>query len=127
MTSLNGTPPADARAAALAYLARGFAPVPLPHRMKRPVLPGWEQLRLTAQTLGGYFDPGRPTNVGLLLGEPSGGLVDVDLDCPEAVALAPHLLPQTGLTHGRPGNPGSHWWYVVDRAPGKASTGFEDV
>ena len=51
-------------------------------------------------------------NIGVLLGEPSGWLIDVDLDCDEAVALAPKFLPPTGATSGRPGKPASHWWYV---------------
>src|SRR5437763_1463257 len=32
-----------------------------------------------------------------------------------------------GRVHGRPGNPASHRWYVVDDPPAKASTGFEDL
>ncbi len=50
-------------------------------------------------------------NIGLLTGEPSGWLVDVDLDCPEAVKIAERFLPST-LTSGRASNPDSHWWYV---------------
>lgn len=34
-------------------------------------------------------------NVGVKLGTYSGGLTDVDLDCPEAIALAPLFLPKT--------------------------------
>src|SRR5690606_32997876 len=41
-------------------------------------------------------------NVGIRLGDPSGGLVDVDLDCAEAIALAPTFLPPTA-TFGRAG------------------------
>ena len=54
-------------------------------------------------------------NIGILLGDPSGGLVDVDLDCPEAHELAEQHLPPTGMKTGRPGSPASHWWYI---APG---------
>ena len=42
----------------------------------------------------------------MLLGEPSGGLVDVDLDSPEALALAERLLPPTASRFGRPSKPG---------------------
>src|SRR5690606_25217523 len=47
----------------------------------------------------------------LLLG-PASGIVDVDLDCEEAVALAPHFLPPT-CTFGRASAPRSHYLYRV--------------
>ena len=47
-------------------------------------------------------------NIGLLLGEPSGGLIDVDLDSTEALALAPILLPDTDCIFGRQSKQGSH-------------------
>jgi hypothetical protein len=50
--------------------------------------------------------------VGVILGEPSGGLVDVDLDCAEAVELAGSYLPPTGSIFGREGKPRSHRGYV---------------
>ncbi|MCA9309574.1 MAG: bifunctional DNA primase/polymerase, partial [Phycisphaerales bacterium] len=55
-------------------------------------------------------------NIGLLLGTPSGGLVDIDLDCVEAVELAPQFLPPTVTVTGRPSRPRSHWWYVCPDA-----------
>ncbi len=125
-STTNGAPPADARGAALYYQARGFAPLPLPPRKKRPALDGWTSFRLTPDRLDEHFPDGREANVGLLLGEPSGGLVDVDLDCPEAVAAAPHLLPPTGMVTGRESAPASHWWYVADRPPDKAADRFID-
>lgn len=62
----------------------------------------------------GDFRPG--DNVGVRLGEPSGNLVDVDLDCDEACALAPQYLPPT-LTFGRPSKPRSHWLYRCTPCP----------
>jgi P4 family phage/plasmid primase-like protien len=56
---------------------------------------------------------GRQTNVGVLLGEPSGWLIDIDLDHPRAVELAAQFLPSTPAVSGRPGKPRSHWWYRV--------------
>lgn len=50
-------------------------------------------------------------NVGVRLGDSSAGLVDLDLDCPEAVLLAPLHLPATA-TFGRASKPRSHWVYV---------------
>ena len=86
--------------------------MPIPPGKKRPVVKGWESLRLTPDQLPGYFD-GRPQNIGLLLGAPSGGLVDVDLDAPESVAAGRHLLPDT-LRSGRESRPVSHCWYLCD-------------
>jgi hypothetical protein len=61
-----------------------------------------------------------------LLGEASDGLVDVDLDCEEAVRAADVLLPATGLVSGRAGAPRSHRWYRVDDPPRKAAEAFDD-
>ncbi|MBX3408223.1 MAG: DUF3987 domain-containing protein, partial [Phycisphaeraceae bacterium] len=81
---------------------------------KVPVLKGWTDLRLAEADLPQHFNGTR--NIGVLLGEPSGWLVDVDLDCEEAVTLAPSFLPATGAKSGRPGKPSSHWWYVCEAA-----------
>ena len=43
------------------------------------------------------------SNVGLGLGKASGGLADVDLDCPEAVQLASRFLPPTRMRIARGG------------------------
>jgi hypothetical protein len=94
------------------YLSRGYAVIPVPARKKIPVLKGWTDLRLSEGDLPAHFNG--TGNIGVLLGEPSGWLVDVDLDCEEAVALAPKFLPPTGATSGRPGKPASHWWYVCE-------------
>ncbi|HEY8506667.1 MAG TPA: bifunctional DNA primase/polymerase, partial [Gemmataceae bacterium] len=114
--SVNGKLPPTAREAAAFYLERGFVPVPVPRtgRCKAPVIDGWQHLRPGRDDLPGLFPDGEELNLGLLLGEPSGGLIDIDLDCPEAVAAAPILLPPTGWVSGREGRPRSHWWY---RAP----------
>ncbi len=95
------------------YLARGYAPVPIPAGTKAPALKGWQRLRLDEAALPQHFNG--TGNIGLILGEPSGHLVDVDLDCAEARELAADILPATGAKTGRPGAPASHWWYI---APG---------
>lgn len=97
---------------ARAYLARGWAPIPVPFRRKGPVLAGWSALRLGPEDLAAHFN-GQPSNVGVLLGEPSGGLVDIDLDCAEALRLAPVFLPPTRSRFGRASKRASHWLYVV--------------
>jgi hypothetical protein len=53
-----------------------------------------------------------------LLGEPSNGLVDVDLDWPEARIAARYILPAT-RTSGRESCPDSHRWYYADPLPAK--------
>jgi hypothetical protein len=108
--------------AAERYVRAGFAVVPIPHRSKRPVLEGWEALRLTRDELPEHFN-GKPQNVGLILGQPSGGLADVDLDVPGATKIAGRFLPPT-LRSGRESSPHSHWWYA---APGLHTAKFKDV
>lgn len=66
-------------------------------------------MRFDAEFVDQYFRT--PGNIGLLLGEPSGWLIDVDLDSPEAVAAASKFLPPTNAKTGRASKPDSHWWY----------------
>ena len=56
-------------------------------------------------------------NIGVILGSKSGGLVDVDLDCQEAIHLADTLLPPTGLVFGRKSKPRSHRLYIANPIP----------
>ncbi|MEK4035835.1 DUF3987 domain-containing protein [Methylocystis sp. IM2] len=48
----------------------------------------------------------------MILGARSGGLIDIDLDCSEAVELS-HLLPATKSKFGRPSRGVSHFLYRV--------------
>jgi hypothetical protein len=97
--------------AAALYTRMGLRPTPLSG--KTPTLKNWPNLRLTEEELAHHFFEGR--NVGLLLGGQS-GLVDIDLDNPEAIAAAGRILPPT-LTSGREKNPHSHHWFVSNPAP----------
>ncbi|QKK08453.1 MAG: bifunctional DNA primase/polymerase [Planctomycetota bacterium] len=110
--------------AARAYTARGYRVVPIPPAQKAPRIKAWQNLRLDEPDLPAHFncDPSSG-NVGLLLGEPSGGLVNVDLDCDEAVDLSDDYLPPTPATTGRPSRPNSHRWYV---SAGVATTKHRD-
>jgi len=98
--------------AAIAWIQQGFSPVPIPHRSKRPVLQGWERLEITVDAAPQYFN-GKPQNIGLHLGDKYGS-TDVDCDCPEAIAAARTLLPETGLIFGRQSKPFSHFFYRSD-------------
>lgn len=95
----------------------GRAPIPIPFKEKGPKIPHWQHLRLTAEEAPKYFN-GAPMNVGVLLGEPSQWLIDIDLDTDETIAAAPYLLPRTG-TFGRKTTPESHWLYESEGAATK--------
>jgi hypothetical protein len=57
------------------------------------------------------YTAGGSTNLGVLLGEASGDLIDVDLDHPAAARLKSYLLPYTAAVHGRETSRKSHYWY----------------
>lgn len=111
----------DAVEAAREYLRRGWMPVPVHAREKRPVPDAWQRFRVSEAEVPRHFSPG--CNTGLLLGEPSGWLVDVDLDCAEARELAAQYLPPTPVVTGRPSSPESHYWYIAE---GAATKQFRD-
>lgn len=97
--------------AAREFVRRGWCVVPIPLGSKAPVEKRWQEMRLTEGELPSYFN--ETSNIGILLGAPSGGLIDVDIDSAEAVALADSFLPTTLCVHGRPSKPNSHRWYTV--------------
>lgn len=88
------------------YISRGWQPIPIPHKAKRPVLTEWEKLRIAHDDVPKYFN-GVPQNIGVLLGKTSNWLVDLDMDWPEVARLARHFCPPT-LTFGRASSRGSH-------------------
>ncbi|MBA4174932.1 MAG: hypothetical protein C0511_20340, partial [Hyphomicrobium sp.] len=106
--------PDPAIEAAIRLTRRGFRVVPVAKKSKRPISANWQDLRLSEDDLPAHIIG--DGNIGVLLGEPSGWLVDVDLDCDEAVGLAGQYLPPTAAVTGRPSRPGSHRWYVCERA-----------
>lgn len=106
---------------AAGLIRRGVAVIPVPAGEKNPGRAGWETMRISEDEVPRHWTNGQ--NVGVLCGEPSGGLVDVDLDSPEAVALAGRFLPPT-LTSGRERRPHSHWWY---RCAGAESRDWKDT
>jgi hypothetical protein len=98
MTPLDTATPLDA---ALAYVARGWNPVPIESRSKKPALGrDWQKVVITAANAAQYFN-GRVMNIGIQLGAASQGLTDVDCDAPEAIAIAPYILSRTGAIFGR--------------------------
>ena len=56
---------------ALDYLGRGWSPIPIPHKSKRPIGDEWQNRRITRANAGQWFN-GDTQNIGVLLGEASG-------------------------------------------------------
>lgn len=83
-------------AAVKEYLDLGWKVVPLNPGEKRASVK-WQSTNYGRES----FNP--DSNVAVKLGDPSGGLVDVDCDHPFAVAAAKLLLPATGRVFGRSG------------------------
>jgi hypothetical protein len=93
--------------------------VPIPRGLKYPVAPGWQlpENRVDIAQIEQHVAAGG--NVGFITGD----IVDVDLDCSEAIALADIFLPETGAVFGRASKPASHWLY---RSPGAVYTKYGD-
>ncbi len=95
---------------ALDYHSRGWMPIPVPHGSKNPNRIGWQNERVTVEDLPRHFY--NSSNIGLLLGKPSNGLTDIDLDCSEARALARYFLPETTMASSRTGiDEDTHKWF----------------
>ena len=112
---------APTQRAAARYICSGAAIILIPAGSKSPERGDWQSLRIRAEDIPNYWTNGQ--GIGLLTGEPSGWLVDVDLDVAEAVKIAGRFLPQT-LTSGRESCPHSHWWY---RSPGTTNHDWKDA
>jgi hypothetical protein len=76
---------------------------------------GWPTKEVGEADLQEWFGDNVGYNVGIVTGSGSGNLVDVDLDCNEALAVVEAFLPATGWIFGRPSRPRSHWLYLADR------------
>lgn len=97
------------------YIDNGFAPIPVRYKSKQPVSKGWPDLRISYDDIPTYFN-GDCINIGILTGEASKGLVDVDIDDATALRFAPWFLPETKCVFGRASKPKSHWVYRVPDA-----------
>jgi hypothetical protein len=93
------------------YIQLGYAPIPVPPGSKNPDRPGWQNERWTLKDVPRCWS--NDQGIGLLTGAPSGWLVDVDLDVPEAVSIAGRFLEPT-RTSGHGENLDSHWWYFAE-------------
>ena len=109
--------------AALDAYRRGLTPLPIPRHSKSPAMTGWTKVRwpdpetdtgegeAAVRQAFEEYTAGGSTNLGVLLGEASGDLIDVDLDHPAAQRLKSYLLPYTAAVHGRETSRKSHYWY----------------
>jgi hypothetical protein len=91
------------------YISLGWRIVPISIGAKDPSENGrdWQKKLWPAEACEGR-------NVGVILGHVSNHLTDIDLDCDEAMALAPSFLPET-LTFGHaPSKPQTHWLYYAE-------------
>lgn len=106
----------DSVAAAQRWLNRGVLPVPIKPGSKKPKGgKGWNMLKVTPDTIPRFFEQG--DNIGGLWGEPSGWIIDVDLDWPEAAQIAPFILPETFI-YGRKLRPATHYLYHCEALAG---------
>ena len=101
---------------------RGWSLVPIRAGQKAPAdALGWTKRTYKPEDFG-------PTDgVGVKCGESIGWLIDTDLDCPEAVAAAAVLMPETGLMHGRASRRRSHWWFTVPKAETRKFTDLDSA
>lgn len=98
---------------------RGYVPVAIRDGSKRPHESAWVHTRWdSAEQVREAFTayPGAGAGgLGVLLGEPSRGLVDVDLDHPKSLRLRDYFLPPSPMATGRRKRPRSHRWYRVEQ------------
>lgn len=104
---------------------QGWSPIPIVKGEKRPAHSDWRNTRYKTKNEIESAFTGR--NVGVLLGDDSNGLVDIDLDSPESHMLADGFLPVTRMIHGRDTSPKSHYWYRVEDWPVKVTPFYDPV
>jgi len=92
------------------YAARGWSLKPVLAGQKRPATKGWPDREF------GPADFADGMNIAIRLGKHSRDLVDCDVDCEEAIELAPLYLPETWAIFGRSSAPRSHWLYFAPEA-----------
>lgn len=97
--------------AALAYDKLGWEPLRLSPLEKYPK-GTWKEPRNWSPTAIADVFSGN-ANIGIALGERSGGLIDIDFDCSEAAAFG-HLLLADLPAFGRSSSPNSHRIAVCD-------------
>jgi hypothetical protein len=98
------------------YIRRGWSLVPAKQGDKRPTLKDWPHRAVGLDEVPRHF--ANAANISVILGARSGGLADLDLDSPEAIALADLYLPPSTAEFGRRSKPRSHRLYIAYLAVG---------
>lgn len=93
------------------YKEQKLAVLPIPYKGKSPIIAGWSNRTVDDCSPEAEFST--PQNVGIVLGNKSNGLVDIDLDNDTALGLAHYFLPDTDMVFGRKSKPESHHVYKV--------------
>lgn len=113
--SVSATKSSDSVMNTLAWMRRmGFRPVPLHPRSKAAI--SRDYVSLTYKPPGDEFWKSANYGVGCVTGPAHSGPLDIDLDCPEAVAFAPLFLPPSPAVFGRKSKQRSHYLYRVETA-----------
>lgn len=109
--------------ATLDAIGRGYQVIPIAPKSKIPRLNGWPHWKwpedLTPEDVQAQLETWSKStdgelNLGVILGESSGRLVDIDLDHYRTARLKEFFLPPTPAKSGRPGKPNSHYWYICE-------------
>lgn len=113
---------------AVQAVAEGYTPLPIQGGSKRPYGGGWQHQRWTGKSeaeIAEHFDAAREAgagDIGLLLGAPSGGLVDIDFDHALSLRFRDILIPPTAMETGRAGRARSHKWFIAEPTDDLPST-----
>lgn len=125
MGAIRRSVPFSIHETATRYAVKGWAVIPIKPRSKQPRDKRWQTKRIKAHEVQDNFQPNE--NVGVILGEPSEWLVDIDCDWPESASLGRVLLPTTSYIFGRESRPHSHYLYRCKNAKTtKFSTGDKE-
>lgn len=97
------------------YKEKNWSILPIQYQHKNPLIPNWNQRMVDDCFPEREFSD--PQNVGVILGDNSDGLTDIDIDNSIALKLAPYFFPETGIIFGRKSNPSSHKLYKTQTEP----------
>lgn len=105
--------PSDPAGAARAYDALGLRPIFLHPGEKSPAMKDWTEY--PAERVVAQLEATPEANLGIMLGDPSGGLIDLDWDSRLAKVIGPRvaerLIGPTAV-FGRAGKPAGHCLYL---------------
>ena len=88
--------------------------ISVPHACKGPRVKGWQKLSVSVMEDPGYLLELGRGNIGVLLGNPSSGIVSLDCDTDEAVEEFAALNPALQVTLQSCGHRGRNLWFMMD-------------